>query len=149
MKTPSGTPRMISTTLDTPSPRHEPLIPPSPSRPQRKTGLSNCSAQVLATSPRSDGLHSGFPKTIADGLLTSLGSLTFRIILNEVDQIVTVSEEKIVEAMRMIWERMKIVIEPSSATVLAIVKENPELFRGKKIGLIISGGNVDFRKLPF
>ena len=51
--------------------------------------------------------------------------------------------------MLLIWERMKIIIEPSSATVLAIIKENPGVFRGKKTGLIISGGNVDFRKLPF
>jgi threonine dehydratase len=76
------------------------------------------------------------PATIADGLLTSLSELTFTIIRNNVDDI-------------LVWERMKIVIEPSSATVLAIVKENPEFFKGKKTGLIISGGNVDFRKLPF
>jgi threonine dehydratase len=51
--------------------------------------------------------------------------------------------------MLLVWERMKIIIEPSSATVLAVIKENPDIFRGKKTGLIISGGNVDFRKLPF
>jgi threonine dehydratase len=66
-----------------------------------------------------------------------------------VDKILTAREESIIECMLLIWERMKIIIEPSSATVLAIVKENPDLFRGKKIGMIISGGNVDFRKLPF
>ena len=89
------------------------------------------------------------PKTIADGLLTSLGDLTFRIILNEVDQIVTVSEEKIVEAMRMIWERMKIIIEPSSAVPLAAILENKVDVKGKKVGIILSGGNVDLGKLPF
>ena len=89
------------------------------------------------------------PITIADGLLTSLSRRTFTVIHEKVDDIVTVSEEKIIEAMRMIWERMKIIIEPSSATVLAVIKENPGIFRGKKAGLIISGGNVDFRKLPF
>src|SRR5664279_4798008 len=68
-------------------------------------------------------LPSVAPKTIADGLLTSLGSLTFQIVLNEVDQIVTVSEESIVKAMRMIWERMKIIIEPSSAVPLAAILE--------------------------
>ena len=89
------------------------------------------------------------PKTIADGLLTSLGSLTFPIILNEVDQIVTVSEEGIVAAMRMIWERMKIIIEPSSAVPLAAILENKLDVKGQKVGIILSGGNVDLGKLPF
>jgi threonine dehydratase len=89
------------------------------------------------------------PLTIADGLLTSLSELTFAVIRKNVDEIFTVKEESIIECMLLIWERMKIIIEPSSATVLAVVKENPSFFRGKKIGLIISGGNVDFRKLPF
>ncbi len=89
------------------------------------------------------------PKTIADGLLTSLGSLTFPIILNEVDQIVTVSEEGIVAAMRMIWERMKIIIEPSSAVPLAAILENKVDVKGQKVGIILSGGNVDLGKLPF
>lgn len=89
------------------------------------------------------------PQTIADGLLTSLSELTFSIIGKNVDAVYTASEESIKECMLLVWERMKIIIEPSSATVLAIVKENPDVFRGKKIGLIISGGNVDFRKLPF
>jgi threonine dehydratase len=89
------------------------------------------------------------PKTIADGLLTSLGSLTFPIILNEVDQIVTVSEERIVTAMRMIWERMKIIVEPSSAVPLAAILENNSSFSGKRIGIILSGGNVDLGRLPF
>jgi len=89
------------------------------------------------------------PKTIADGLLTSLGSLTFPIILNEVDQIVTVSEESIIAAMRMIWERMKIIIEPSSAVPLAAILENKVDVKGQKVGIILSGGNVDLGKLPF
>lgn len=89
------------------------------------------------------------PKTIADGLLTSLGSLTFSIILNEVDQIATVSEESIVAAMRMIWERMKIIIEPSSAVPLAAILENKVDVKGQKVGIILSGGNVDLGKLPF
>ena len=89
------------------------------------------------------------PLTCADGLLTSLSELTFSVIRNNVDQILTAKEETIIECMLLVWERMKIIIEPSSATVLAVVKENPDLFKGKKIGLIISGGNVDFRKLPF
>jgi threonine dehydratase len=89
------------------------------------------------------------PVTVADGLLTSLSELTFSIIKLNVDAIFTVKEESIIECMLLVWERMKIIIEPSSATVLAAVKENKEIFKGKKIGLIISGGNVDFRKLPF
>jgi threonine dehydratase len=89
------------------------------------------------------------PRTMADGLLTSLSDLTFTIIRKNADAILTVSEESIAECMRLIWERMKIIIEPSSATVLAAVKEHPGIFRGRRTGLILSGGNVDFRKLPF
>lgn len=89
------------------------------------------------------------PSTIADGLLTSLGDLTFKIILQNVDDIITVSEEGIVKAMRLIWERMKIIIEPSSAVPVAAVLENPEIFRGKKTGIILSGGNVELTRLPF
>ena len=89
------------------------------------------------------------PSTVADGLLTSLSELTFSVIKRNVDRIFTAKEDSIIECMLLVWERMKIIIEPSSATVLAIIKENPEIFRGKKTGLIISGGNVDFRKLPF
>jgi len=89
------------------------------------------------------------PLTVADGLLTSLSELTFSVIRRNVDEIITAKEETIIECMLLVWERMKIIIEPSSATVLAIIKENRDRFSGKKIGLIISGGNVDFRKLPF
>ena len=89
------------------------------------------------------------PQTIADGLLTSLGSLTFKAIVNNVDQILTVSEESIIYAMRMIWERMKIIVEPSSAVPLAAIIENPEIFKNKSVGIILSGGNVDLGSLPF
>jgi threonine dehydratase len=89
------------------------------------------------------------PQTIADGLLTSLGSLTYPIIMKHVNQILTVSEYSIVKAMRMIWERMKIIVEPSSAVPLAAMLENIELFKNKKLGIIISGGNVDLDKLPW
>lgn len=89
------------------------------------------------------------PKTIADGLLTSLGERNFAIILEKVDDIVTVSEESIVEAMRMIWERMKIIIEPSSAVPLAAILEKKVDVQGKKVGIILSGGNLDLGKLPF
>ncbi len=89
------------------------------------------------------------PKTIADGLLTSLGERNFAIIMQNVDGIVTVSEEKIVEAMRMIWERMKIIIEPSSAVPLAAILEGKIDIQDKKVGIILSGGNLDLGKLPF
>jgi threonine dehydratase len=89
------------------------------------------------------------PLTIADGLLTSLSELTFSVIRKNVDDILTVQEESIISSMKLIWERMKIIIEPSSATVLAVIKENPGFFKGKKVGLIISGGNVDLKRLPF
>jgi len=89
------------------------------------------------------------PKTIADGLLTSLGEINFAIIRKNVDDIVTVSEESIVKAMRMVWERMKLIIEPSSAVPLAAILENKEAFSNQRIGIILSGGNVDLGILPF
>jgi len=89
------------------------------------------------------------PITIADGLLTSLGTLTFPIIQKYVDQIVTVSEKSIIESMKIIWERMKIIIEPSSAVPLAALLEKKINSENNKIGIIISGGNVDLNKLPW
>ena len=89
------------------------------------------------------------PKTIADGLLTSVGEINFRIIQRTTDEIVTVSERGIARAMRLVWERMKIIIEPSSAVPLAAILENKVDVRGKKVGIILSGGNVDLEKLPF
>ncbi len=89
------------------------------------------------------------PETIADGLLTSLGSLTFPIILAHVEQILTVKDSVTIEAMKLIWQRMKIIVEPSAAVALAVVMDNQHLFNGKKIGVILSGGNVDFDTLPF
>ena len=89
------------------------------------------------------------PQTVADGLLTSLSELTFSVIRKNVDDILTAKEESIISSMKLVWERMKIIIEPSSATALAVVKENPEFFRNRRVGLIISGGNVDLTHLPF
>ncbi len=89
------------------------------------------------------------PKTIADGLLTSLGKRNFEIILDKVDDIVTVSEENIIAAMRMIWERMKIIIEPSSAVPLAAILEGKIDVKNRKVGIILSGGNLDLGRLPF
>jgi len=89
------------------------------------------------------------PKTIADGLLTSLGSLTFPIILETVSEIVTVSEESIIEAMRLLWERCKLVVEPSGAVPLAALLEGKGNAKGKTVALILSGGNVDLDRLPW
>jgi threonine dehydratase len=89
------------------------------------------------------------PDTIADGLLTSLGSLTFPIIQHYVSDIFRVQETTIISAMQLIMERMKIVVEPSAAVTLAAVMENPDFFAGKKTGLILSGGNIDLQKLPW
>ncbi|MCK9617109.1 MAG: pyridoxal-phosphate dependent enzyme [Lentimicrobiaceae bacterium] len=89
------------------------------------------------------------PQTMADGLRTSLGSLTFPIICENVHSIFTVSEESIKKAMLFVWEYMKIIIEPSSAVAVAALFENKNFFSGKKVGIIISGGNVDLRNISF
>jgi len=89
------------------------------------------------------------PDTLADGLLTSLGDFTFPIIQKYVDAVVTVEEESIVEAMRMVFERMKMVIEPSSSVPLAAVLEGKVDVKAKKVGIIVSGGNVDLDHLPW
>ena len=89
------------------------------------------------------------PKTIADGLLTSLGTLTFPVIQERVEQIVTVSEAGIIDSMKFIWERAKIIIEPSAATVIAVLWEKKIDLAGLKVGVILSGGNVDLNKLPW
>ena len=89
------------------------------------------------------------PRTIADGLRTSLGDLTFAVIQQHVQQIVTVSEEAIVSAMRYVWERMKIVIEPSAAVPIGVLLEQKIDLTGKRIGIILSGGNVSLDQLPW
>ncbi|WP_127136445.1 threonine ammonia-lyase [Flagellimonas oceanensis] len=87
--------------------------------------------------------------TLADGLKTQLGDRNFPIIQKHVDEIVRVTEEDIVAAMRLIWERLKIVCEPSSAVALAAVFKKQEKLSNQKVGIIISGGNVDLSSLPF
>ena len=89
------------------------------------------------------------PKTVADGLLTSLGVLTFPIIRERVEQIITVSEAGIIEAMKFVWERAKIVIEPSAATVIAVMWEKKIDLTGLRVGVILSGGNVDLERLSW
>ena len=87
--------------------------------------------------------------TIADGLKTVLGDKTFPIIRKYVHDIIRVTEDEIIAAMKLVWERMKIVVEPSSAVALAALLREAERFQGKKVGIIISGGNVDLGNLPF
>ena len=89
------------------------------------------------------------PDTVADGLKVPLKENTWHYVQNHVTDILTASEEEIVEAMKLIWKRMKIVMEPSSAVPLATILKNKELFAGQRIGVIITGGNVDLDKLPW
>lgn len=89
------------------------------------------------------------PSTIADGLLASMGEKNFEIIKELVSDIFEVTDPEIVGAMRMIWERMKIIIEPSCAVPVAAIMKNKKVFAGKKVGVILTGGNVDVGKLPF
>ena len=88
-----------------------------------------------------------YVKTIADGLLTTLGDKTFTIISKYVKDILTVSDEEIIAAMRLVYERMKLVVEPSGAVPLAAVLKNKDIFRGKRVGVIFTGGNVELNKL--
>ncbi len=115
---------------------------------------------VIAAEPeRADDAYRSFrsgrlvpsvhPNTIADGLLTSLGDLTFPIIQRYVRDIVLVSEEAIVEAMRCLWERMKILVEPSAAVPLGAVLSRRLEVAGRRTGIIVSGGNVDLDRLPW
>ena len=87
--------------------------------------------------------------TICDGLRAQIGGLTFPVISDLVDDIITVTEEEIIDSMRMIWERLKMIVEPSSSITLGAVLKNKDKFNGKKVGLIISGGNVDLDHLPW
>jgi len=117
-------------------------------------------ARVIASEPRGaddayQSLEQGRiipsinPCTIADGLLTSLGKLNFRIIQEFVERIVRVTEEGIVQAMRAVWERMKMIIEPSAAVPLAALLEQAVDLEGMRVGIIVSGGNVDLEQLPW
>lgn len=89
------------------------------------------------------------PNTVADGLKVPLKDLTWHFVSNHVTDILTATEEEIIEAMKLIWKRMKIVMEPSSAVPLATILKNPDAFTGKRVGVIITGGNVDLDNLPW
>lgn len=87
--------------------------------------------------------------TICDGLRAQIGTKTFPVIQSLVDDIIPVSEEDIINALRMIWERLKIIVEPSCSIALAMVINNKDLFKDQNVGLIMSGGNIDLKKLPW
>jgi threonine dehydratase len=89
------------------------------------------------------------PNTVADGLKVPLKELTWHFVSNHVSDILTASEEEIMDAMKLIWKRMKIVLEPSSAVPLATILKNRDVFAGKHVGVIVTGGNVDIDKLPW
>jgi threonine dehydratase len=116
--------------------------------------------KMIATEPeKADDAYRSFhagkiipsvhPNTIADGLLTSLGDKTFNIIQNYVDDIVAVSEDGIIQAMRLIWERMKIIVEPSAAVPLGAILTHRIDIAGKQVAITLSGGNVALNKLPW
>ena len=107
-------------------------------------------ADDAARSLREGTLQPARPgETIADGLRASLCERTFSILRQREVKIITVSEIEIIEAMRLVWERMKIVIEPSSSVVLATVLKQKEHFRGRRVGIVLTGGNVDLENLPW
>jgi len=89
------------------------------------------------------------PVTVADGLKVPLKDLTWHFVSNHVSDILTVSEQEIIDAMKLTWQRMKIVMEPSSAVPLATIIKNKDTFAGKRVGVIITGGNVDLDLLPW
>ena len=116
--------------------------------------------QVIAAEPeQADDAYRSFkaghiiaddaPETVADGLKVPLKDLTWHFVSTYVRDILTASEEEIVEAMKLTWKRMKIVMEPSSAVPLATILKNREQFAGKRVGVIVTGGNVDLDKLPW
>lgn len=116
--------------------------------------------QVIAAEPeQADDAYRSFkaghiiaddaPKTIADGLLVPLKDLTWHFVKTHVSEIYTASDAEIVTAMKLIWKHLRVVMEPSSAVPLATVLKNPGAFRGKRVGIIITGGNVDLDKLPW
>lgn len=89
------------------------------------------------------------PKTIADGLLVPLKELTWHFVSNHLAEIYTATEQEIIDAMKLTWKHLRIVMEPSCAVPLAIVLKNPEVFKNKRVGIIVTGGNVDLDKLPW
>ena len=109
----------------------------------RVIGAEPAGADDAFRSLKSGKIEPATINSIADGLLATLGEKTFSIIRAEVKEIITATDEEIVGAMRLIWERMKIIVEPSAAVALAIILNSKKVFSGKQVGVILSGGNVD------
>ena len=109
-------------------------------------GAEPAGADDAFRSMQSGKIEPAATDSIADGLLTSLGEKTFDIIQKEVNEIITATDNEIVLAMRLVWERLKIVIEPSAAVPLAVILKSKGKFAGKRVGIILSGGNVDLEK---
>ena len=116
--------------------------------------------QVIAAEPeQADDAYRSFkagtliaddaPRTVADGLLVPLKELTWHFVSHHVSQIYTASDAEIIAAMKLTWKHLRIVMEPSSAVPLAVVLKNPDAFRGKRVGIIVTGGNVDLDALPW
>lgn len=116
--------------------------------------------QVIAAEPeQADDAYRSFkaghiiaddaPKTIADGLLVPLKERTWHFVSTYVSEIYTASDQEIIDAMKLTWKHLRIVMEPSSAVPLAVILKNPDAFRGKRVGLIITGGNIDLDRLPW
>jgi len=116
--------------------------------------------QIIASEPeQADDAYRSFkaghiiaddaPQTIADGLKVPLKELTWHFVSNYVTDILTASEQEIIDAMKLTWQRMKIVMEPSCAVPLATILKNKDMFAGKRVGVIVTGGNVDLDKLPW
>ena len=116
--------------------------------------------QIIAAEPeQADDAYRSFkagyiiaddaPKTIADGLLVPLKERTWHFVSNHVSDMFTATDAEIIDAMKLTWKHLRIVMEPSSAVPLAVVLKNPDVFRGKRVGIIITGGNVDLDKLPW
>lgn len=89
------------------------------------------------------------PETVADGLKVPLKDLTWHFVKNHVTDVLTATEDEIIDAMKLTWKRMKIVMEPSCAVPLATILKNKELFQGRRVGVVITGGNVDLDNLPW
>ncbi len=131
--------------------------------------LSGCCLTLSATAPKVEifgaeplqaddaarSLHAGrliaddAPQTVADGLKVPMKSLTWHFVREHVSDILTVDEQAIIDAMKLVWQRMKIVIEPSCAVPVAAILANPTVFAGRRVGVIITGGNVDLDRLPW
>lgn len=124
--------------------------------------LSNIApdVQIIAAEPeQADDAYRSFkaghiiaddaPVTVADGLKVPLKDLTWHFVSNHVSEIFTASEQEIIDAMKLTWQRMKIVMEPSCAVPLAVIIKNKDFFKGKRVGVVVTGGNVDLDKLPW